>query len=277
MLKRTRPRFSFLDRVRGARCFDVCQTQDASQVDTKPSKTPAKSVSRSDLCPCPSEKLSDVGYKSHASRQVLEIRQNSNTQKTWAKKIGSFVQVDFVGCAFAFPKLRWAFSQARWKASLRSTQTGHRGWRSRFWHICGFDSGSLDKDVVGFFFFRFFSKTKESFHYSISLETFVHWILNSNLMYWGYDWALRKDLEKSYLEMRLVDALTNKDMDEIMQRIQALKGDPGDPGDPTETNCWTRLFGVGVGKTTYQSEDLRIAGKESRWKSHVLELYSLRV
>ena len=91
------------------------------------------------------------------------------------------------------------------------------------------------------------------------------------MLYWGYDWALRKDLEKSYLEMRLVDALTNEDMDEIMQRMQALtKGDPGDPGDPdqTETNCWTRLFGVGrVGKSTYQSEDLRIAGKESRsWK-----------
>ena len=75
-------------------------------------------------------------------------------------------------------------------------------------------------------------------------------------------------MEKSYLEMRLVDALTNEDMDEIMQRMQALtKGDPGDPSDPdqTETNRWTRLFGVGrVGKSTYQSEDLRIAGKESR-------------
>ena len=81
----------------------------------------------------------------------------------------------------------------------------------------------------------------------------------------GYDWASRKELERPYLEMRVVDASINEEGDELMRRVEALtvlegEGLAGDPG-----SGWSRVYGVyGVAppeKSSYQSEALRISGE----------------
>lgn len=83
----------------------------------------------------------------------------------------------------------------------------------------------------------------------------------------GYDWASRKELERPYLEMRVVDASINEEGDELMRRVEALtvlegEGRAGDPG-----SGWSRVYGVyGVAppeKSSYQSEALRISGEDS--------------
>lgn len=93
----------------------------------------------------------------------------------------------------------------------------------------------------------------------------------------GYDWASRKELERPYLEMRVVDASTNEEGDELMRRVEALtvlegegregrEGPEPSRGDPG--SGWSRVYGVyGVAeppeKSSYQSEALRISGEDS--------------
>jgi hypothetical protein len=91
----------------------------------------------------------------------------------------------------------------------------------------------------------------------------------------GYDWASRKELERPYQEMRVVDASTNEEGDELMRRVEALtvlegegregrEGPEPSRGDPG--SGWSRVYGVyGVAeppeKSSYQSEALRISGE----------------
>eukprot|EP00435_Cladocopium_sp_Y103_P046556 s810_g13.t1 len=83
----------------------------------------------------------------------------------------------------------------------------------------------------------------------------------------GYDWLSRKELERPYLEMRVVDALINEDEDELMQRVEALtllKGEGLDQPNAASSSGWSRVYGVAepLEKLSYQSEALRISGEE---------------
>ena len=91
----------------------------------------------------------------------------------------------------------------------------------------------------------------------------------------GYDWASRKDLERPYLEMRVVDASINEEEDELMRRVEALTVLDGESREGREASepsraggpgsGWSRRYGISVAeppeKSSYQSEALRISGE----------------
>ncbi|CAE7776269.1 naa50 [Symbiodinium sp. CCMP2456] len=83
-----------------------------------------------------------------------------------------------------------------------------------------------------------------------------------------YDWALRRSLQKPYLEMRVVDAAVNGKEEDLADRItELLEAAPSSAAEDSVA-VWERLRGAdatGTGPYAFESESLRCKEEASGW------------